>query len=477
MQVHFELHFSDRLNPQLIRTEFRCSLYPGTRISVRGKTAWRLGSTGSFENSKAVRALVKLMLLSADDQDGVLRGDSAKTLDYALGKRPMWVEEMFTDRASTLLFKRLFVRSNPEGKRVGPVEVSLNRAVWGKENIAFFLDGERYSPSAIRPLLNSQPRPNFQDFASRIIGEAVERELRHLLSLQNPFVASATYSLLNRYQSFARIQSLGGETLFHWLASYRPSRDSIDTAELCLRLQDGNPIEVYVAPANILGISLFLWLKHQWKLPIRLHPTAPTSFQQVHAIRHGRYLIPPDIIVAGLVPGVTLSAASSQNAYKYLFPMGLGTQSLLSSPKAQENSFAFFDQIPSNLELLLQTESRPGYEVSSASFAEVLRRTLAGELDQFVPAFAPFGCFLEKAGLTAFRPKHLRSEYMLFAAMASVSFSRSPRALLLEKAVRRAYTEVLMTPGSISKLVDLYISEQQVMIQITEESELYRLAS
>jgi hypothetical protein len=54
------------------------------------------------------------------------KGSLAASLDYAVSKQPTWLVEMCGSRGGGTLSRRVFIRSNPERKRPGPVIVALN---------------------------------------------------------------------------------------------------------------------------------------------------------------------------------------------------------------------------------------------------------------------------------------------------------------------------------------------------------------
>lgn len=144
-------------SPQLVATCFRSAILQRTLISTRGKQPVGSASTGSFLWSVGVMgvtaALIKAKIahakqVSAEHWLGAagLSSESsnlAVSLDYALSKQPNWLLDMFgSDSQGIPLVKRLFLRVNPERKRVGATLVAVNPAFLSPKDIEIDVDGE-----------------------------------------------------------------------------------------------------------------------------------------------------------------------------------------------------------------------------------------------------------------------------------------------------------------------------------------------
>ena len=132
---------------------------------MRGKTAGAYTNAGSFHFSSAVRALCVLCLKSvilyksSSDELPILvgeKGSLAASLDYALTKQPLWIQEMFGyDAAGKSLGQRLFNRTNSHRKRPGPVVIKVNEKALPISNIHIFLNETRVEDiSALKSLLS-----------------------------------------------------------------------------------------------------------------------------------------------------------------------------------------------------------------------------------------------------------------------------------------------------------------------------------
>jgi hypothetical protein len=144
-----ELSFFGDVIPELFET--KSYLLPGTvNHSVRGKTAGVYRGSGTFQWTSAVKAvciaMLRAKLCSKPTESGAIsgeRGSLAASLDYALSKEPNWLGEMFgfTPKGG-LIARRLFLVSNPNRKRAGPVAILLNDRALPTSEILVSLNGE-----------------------------------------------------------------------------------------------------------------------------------------------------------------------------------------------------------------------------------------------------------------------------------------------------------------------------------------------
>lgn len=122
----------------LNQTTFSHPLLAQRLVSVRGAMAPQ--NTGTFRWSSGVRALTLLLtkqalLLEArkygvpDSPPVAIHGyqnSLAASLDYAISKQPLWLQDMFGMTPQGLpIVKLLLKRMNPDRKRPGPVTVFI----------------------------------------------------------------------------------------------------------------------------------------------------------------------------------------------------------------------------------------------------------------------------------------------------------------------------------------------------------------
>ena len=148
-------------------------------IAVRGKTSGAYRCTGSFQWTPAVKAVCLLFAKAVARSTGAPdftaptisggRGSPASSLDYAIDKEPQWLCDMFgLDESGKTNLRRLLLRSNPGGKRPGPVSISLNESILPVTNI--------------KVLVNSMPVQDrkFLDFIiANLIAEPVDSMNAH----------------------------------------------------------------------------------------------------------------------------------------------------------------------------------------------------------------------------------------------------------------------------------------------------------
>lgn len=117
-------------------------------ISRRGESNLK---NGSFKWTPAVKSLslffikASLNLSSKEDNNEPLlsgyQGSSAASLDYALSKQPIWMNEMFgADHAGKSILFKLIRRENTELKRPGPVSIYLSPLAEREVKIEIYLN-------------------------------------------------------------------------------------------------------------------------------------------------------------------------------------------------------------------------------------------------------------------------------------------------------------------------------------------------
>ena len=123
----------------LNQTMFSHPLLGRRLVAVRGTTA--PPQAGTFRWSSGVRAMSVLLtrqaIISEARRTGHSNGDAAAaidghsdslaaSLDYALSKQPLWLQDMFgVTPHGKAISKLLFRRMNPDRKRPGPVTVFI----------------------------------------------------------------------------------------------------------------------------------------------------------------------------------------------------------------------------------------------------------------------------------------------------------------------------------------------------------------
>jgi hypothetical protein len=163
--VNLKFHFTSGRELRLYRVE---SMYGSVmRDAVHGDPADRSSSVGLFPWSRAVRALSALVIRTVvasreSDVTPYVAGEGgslAAALDGALSKEPRWLRECFgVLESGEPVSRRLFTRSNPGRKRLGPVAVALSSRV-PRNKILILLNGEVVdSTSELRRMMEALER-------------------------------------------------------------------------------------------------------------------------------------------------------------------------------------------------------------------------------------------------------------------------------------------------------------------------------
>lgn len=149
MTRELELHFfQTETGYDLVETCFTASEGHHHRC-LRGRSLGIIPGAGLFPWSSGVRAATALSLrhLLSEKAPGIARylegtkGSLAASLDYALSKGPLWLSDMFGVASDERLFARtLFVVTNVNRKRVGPVTIRLNTFALSPSHIRVFVD-------------------------------------------------------------------------------------------------------------------------------------------------------------------------------------------------------------------------------------------------------------------------------------------------------------------------------------------------
>jgi hypothetical protein len=159
-QIQLYFRSSTTTPPALIEVAFRRNSASQILRTVRGKFCYVIPAGGSFQWTRAVKALTILLLRAAVHGDSsAIQGEAgslAASLDYALSKEPTWLSEMFgADSEGRAFARRLFQRTNPERKRAGPVIITINPHILSSVRINIYMDGVHVTnPATLSVILN-----------------------------------------------------------------------------------------------------------------------------------------------------------------------------------------------------------------------------------------------------------------------------------------------------------------------------------
>ena len=123
-----------------------------TAHTVRGKLPGAFRAAGTFQWTSAVKALSFLFVCYRCAALNVriepvlcgARGSPALSLDYAIAKETLWLSDMFGMESSGVpAAKLLFLRSNSNLRRPGPVAVTVNERRLPPDALTFLLNGRQ----------------------------------------------------------------------------------------------------------------------------------------------------------------------------------------------------------------------------------------------------------------------------------------------------------------------------------------------
>lgn len=162
----------------LSKIEFRHPMLTEGRVAYRGKDSIALGSIYSFQWTAGIQAMAVLLLRTLAEEyirpgshaaTAILVGESgslAASLDYALSKQPNWLLDIFgTDASGVSLARKLFHRANPERRRAGPVQISVNRKQlpWNSIEVFYHHTSLRDADSLVNLAENIERAPRDQN--------------------------------------------------------------------------------------------------------------------------------------------------------------------------------------------------------------------------------------------------------------------------------------------------------------------------
>jgi uncharacterized SAM-dependent methyltransferase len=186
-----QLRFSSEKEISLEEVRFLYDPELGELRSLRGRSPVQAVTTSSFQWSPAVKALCVLLLRVVEHglRRGAARplpglsgegGSLASSLDYALSKNPSWLADMFGhDRAGEPYARALILRTNPERKRPGPVELHLDERVLDLARVTVMLDDlPVHDADEVKELWSMIEESRLFAMAGRAFGHAVPLPLR-----------------------------------------------------------------------------------------------------------------------------------------------------------------------------------------------------------------------------------------------------------------------------------------------------------
>ena len=522
--AEFELWFVRSGTTELVKTVFTRSGKETPLVSLRGKSQGAYGGAHSFQWTAAVRALAQLALtskLARDEKQAVLegeRGSLVSSLDYALGKKPLWLAEMFgTDANGEPFALRLFKRSNPEQKRPGPIAISFNRSILAPAGLKIYVDNSyTEDPKVIANLLSvltaeeglakaspasesldavsathlpsaheGYPAPFHDPEVRQTFRLAIQREVQAMLSEAYVFSVAeqdrtmqelATLPWLQN--ALSRYGSLAGSVDKKLSAAERLG--CFDNPALRARISSNRPIRVAVPPTMVASVAIFLSLKHIHGLPIEIEFHYGTSYDIVESIRGGDRSLDLAAFTLGSIADIASSETPFPMSPFIMLPrishgiVGIKPHSELPADQPQTFSYALWNASPSGAKIYFDRlcaagalNPKPG-EVQHASPDTIAQRIREHDSSMRAVLWFPFyylfgtlpGCYVVDAppGVSA------STEQVLFASDAITADTELARALNV--AIRNAWLDLGERPDLIERVAQSMVDSGEYLKMI-----------
>ena len=302
---------------------------------MRGKTGGIDRSAGSFQWTSAVKALCLLSIRTKLGQRCVSgeTGSLASALDYALGKPPLWLTDIFgVGREGTPISSRLFLRTNPERKRPGPVSISFNPSHLTAEEIQISVAGAEVSAEelvvlsssilsdksgvrsrrkTLRPEHAQLPDSNRAvEFSHSAMERSIEEAVSKTLVARNIFFRSEIRKILNRISDIPRLQSARSFCLsqlndFDQGLSGSLLRGISDDRQLKQELQQA-PLHIAVTASQCSSLAIFQHMAEQHGACLDVHYAFTNGYDIVTAVADGTFREQPDLLCLGAGPAFDL---------------------------------------------------------------------------------------------------------------------------------------------------------------------------
>ena len=539
------LYFSGRNCPELCRIRFSHRALAREICAVRGKTAGAYATESTFQWTAAVKALTSLLLdtavrlslgRSANSQEcsAVIEGGDgtpALSLDYALGKEPQWVCDVFgRDKKGEPLVRRLFRRSNPDRKRSGPAAVSLNVAAWDWVEIEVIVGTEKLtSVLELRALAQriggrkgSADNHTSDDLPLDPLFSEVSEDLRE----SSACLAAAWWNewLADLLFNEVRTGLWSCDIFSSRNLSQRVNR--IETDEAFSRVSGSrcsviNAIDRDLAGAHRLGVAEDDRLFHHFlkpSEPIRVALGVPTcsasalfyyltyvkgyhfdlNVRHVHAVEIARKVLAgdyqklPDVLVLGSAPAATLIGRGASTGFLPLMLLPCTSEQIVvpndSTPRVGVldcGEYLFINDDPSVPAFSFDALIRQGHvresqvKVLHSEPHETFSRLRQGTSETRAILFFPhyhFNCRLNNCtSIPDPRAERNNEQMVMFVHESFICDSK--RAKYLDIAIRDAWLELRANAALLRRVVALMLGDPVYVRMIARSAGLYGIES
>lgn len=528
--AEFTLYLSNPASPELNRTCFEHPLLEEKLYCVRGKTEGAHKGCSSFQWTAAVKAMTVFFLRAklraqtvADSPSALLEGEGgspAASLDYALGKVPLWIYDMFgSDSKGTPLAQRFIARTNPEQKRKGPVGLSLNTGVLPCEKIHILCEdqeikntetlrafSERIESSFDAPSLKYEDSsgsgaleapdhrsPSITDLRE-VLPELLKDEIVSRLRDTDIFQRENLLRHLSKLVKNPRFSELSGncEQLVSAvdleLATTERLGINEEAPDLSVLFDRDKPLRAAVSVSQISAIAVLMYLRDIKGYPLELNFRFPHSLRLVEKLIDGSGDKIADICVLAQGPAAALFGSRCEH-YSPLMMMPKQSYRVVGSepghtsgPLAYEGIYLILTEKYSNALFYLDALKEAGHlkdnvevrhmEPDEATQAlkdsgEKLRSIVGFPYYHFNELFSNFRLVGEADESLSFRNSFLFMHNSLYQDKAKVR--------LLDIAIRDAWLSLREGGEALDQVLKNFLEDQEYLTLTKRFAGLYTL--
>ncbi len=479
------LWFYDNQNPELAQLVIQTT--KRTVVAERGK-GYHGGA--SFQWTAAVKALTRLLIESKIESfkgqrkyllSGV-KGSDAASLDFALGKPPAWLTELFIKTGLVRRSPREFFKiTNPELKRPGPVTLSFRDSFDAKRDIRIFLGEDELVHQQMLTVLRDK-----LDSGSRKKDPDRRKGTETRGALQQLWITSAHSSLkqttLFQPDGIASLQTrFGRNNRFSKNRTFQQIvaqlRRSLYARPLILQGKKELSIPAFTCACSPMAIgALSILQKLKKRSPVQLD----TSFSATSNIMEMGALENYDAVALSWSAVLRLNTKQ----LKQLVPFMLlpKTEFLLLAPKKQNLSIVLCAPQPLGYPRLLWEELSQQYPLlfSGVRLADASLQatgdTLALQPEAGCIVAFPYTEFLRKRFNLTPQPEQLYQPLIgdnILLIRKGSRFSKPALRKKLQEQIIRSWLELLDKPKELNKVVDTLLSDENYMSFIRHAGGLY----
>lgn len=479
MKISVELHFRESQEIYLERTIVSSALLPRRLVSVRGKSAWSVASTGSFEWTSAVRALSLLLVQNAITSGFRLEGHLAQSLDYTLSKKPLWLREMFGISEGVNFCNRIFKRSRCEYS--AQIVVQLKLDILPTTGLKIYSNGRLIEGTSRLLAFRDKIVLGVSECSGKSVRKIVEKglleELSWGLSRSDILSVEGQVGFAKRISSYTLSKKLAGYKTQNFLCSYRaPSLTGFSKRELVAALKDSEPISVEVPALAATGAAVLHRIR-DWGVPLEVNFRYLAAYLFVRDLLRGGISKPPELVVLGIVPLMYLLNSPLAMEYQLLSPVGVQSGWQIDSPSADPGKVVYYTEELTNLMLVDEVTAVTPRLVENISTAQILTASKNGSLDKNAILFPPFGAIAREFGVSAYRASGDGYSGHPFFLLARKDVANTPRIKLIEQAISRAWTEIVFDEQAPKRALKSLMANEDFCSQIALETGLQSLAA